>query len=156
MYGINALQRHGSMPKVMAFAGMVALVLVTGCSALRDPKVSATDSCGNRSYVRVTAERRELLTSDTTKIVVETFSQGSYAPEVPVQISASGGRFDGGAGPSVSVVTDTRGLGNAIWRAPSVVGLGSGSRDSRGPWRYIIEALAFDDCIAKIEISVRR
>jgi hypothetical protein len=28
--------------------------------------------------------------------------------------------------------------------------------DARGPWNYTIEALAFDACAAKIEISVRR
>jgi hypothetical protein len=137
----------------ITLTAVAALILVGACTTLRNPNVSATDACGNRSYVRITAERRELLTSDTTKIVVETFSQGSYAAEVPVDLSASGGRFDGGAGPRVSIVTDTRGFGSAIWRAPSVVGLGS---DARGPWRNTIEALAFNECIAKIEISVRR
>ena len=133
--------------------GAAVLILASGCETLGDPSVAATASCGNRSYVRITAERKELLTSDTTKVIIETFTEGSYAPDVPVELSASGGRFDDGAGPRASLTTDPSGIGSTIWRAPSVVGLGT---DARGPWKYTVEALAFDACAAKIEISVRR
>ena len=149
----NTLHLPSCIAVSLGSAGAVVLLLAAGCAGLGDPRVADTASCGNRSYVRITAERKELLTSDTTKVIIETFTQGSYAPDVPVQLSASGGRFDDGAGPSASITTDPSGIGSTVWRAPSLVGLGS---DDRGPWKYTIEALAFDACAATINIGVRR
>lgn len=154
MSGRMTLSRPIQVPSRIALAAAVVIASqASGCGPFVDPNVSSTGKCGNRNFLRLTAERRELLTSDTTKVIVETFSQGSYAPEVQVQLSATGGRFGDSTSPLIGVTTDTTGIGSAIWRAPSVVGLGS---EDRGPWKYDVEASAFDECSARVRITVRR